>query len=363
MNTRIRIVARAGLAGVLAAAAVLALPARATAQYFGRNKVQYESFDFRTIHTPHFDLLFYPAESVATADAARMAERWYARHSATMHDQFSRRSIVLYADAPDFQQTNVVGGFISQGTGGVTEGLQSRVVLPFTGVYAEDDHVLGHELVHVFQYDIAGRSKTGMAGIERLPLWLIEGMAEYLSLGRDDPNTAMWLRDAVLRKDFPSIKQLTTDPRYFPYRYGEALWAYIGGRWGDDVIPVLYRAAIERGWEQALTSVLGVSSDSLSRQWRDATAAAYLPATTGRTTADSVGVRLLRPTKSERGDMDVAPALSPDGKYVAFYTSRGLFNIDLYVADAQTGKIVKKLTGPNSDPHFDAINFINSSGS
>ncbi|HEU4642047.1 MAG TPA: BamA/TamA family outer membrane protein [Gemmatimonadaceae bacterium] len=362
MNTRIHTVASVGLTGVLATAALLAMPARAAAQYFGRNKVQYETFDFRTMRTQHFDMLYYPAESLATADAARMAERWYARHSATMHAQFSRRSIVLYADAPDFQQTNVVGGFISQGTGGVTEGLQSRVVLPFTGVYAEDDHVLGHEMVHVFQYDIAGQSKTGMAGLDRLPLWLIEGMAEYLSLGRNDPNTAMWLRDAVLHKHFPTIKQLSTDPRFFPYRYGEALWAYIGGRWGDDVIPVLYRAAIERGWEESLRSVLGVSSDTLSRQWRDATAAAYLPTTTGRSFPDSVGTELLRPTKSEQGDMDVAPALSPDGKYVAFYTSRGLFSIDLYVADAETGKIVKKLTGPNSDQHFDAISFINSSG-
>jgi len=61
--------------------------------------------------------------------------------------------------------------------------------------------------------------------------------------------------------------------------------------------------------------------------------------------------------------MDVSPALSPNGKYLAFLTTRGLLNIDLYVADAQTGQIVKKLTGPNTDQHFDAISFINSSGS
>ena len=33
-----------------------------------------------------------------------------------------------------------------------------------------------------------------------------------------------------------------------------------------------------------------------------------------------------------------------------------------HVADATTGKIVKKLTSPNSDSHFDAISFINSAG-
>ncbi|HEY9516794.1 MAG TPA: hypothetical protein VIQ74_14045, partial [Gemmatimonadaceae bacterium] len=346
----------------LAGTAVTAVPEGAAAQYFGRNKVQYEKFDFRAMHTAHFDLYYYPAESLAVADAARMAERWYTRHNAALGDEFERRSLVLYADAPDFQQTNVIGGFISQGTGGVTEGLRSRVVLPFTGVYKDNDHVLGHELVHVFQYDIAGRMQgSGMAGLSRMPLWLIEGMAEYLSIGREDPNTAMWMRDAAVRNDLPTLKQLSTDPRYFPYRYGQALWAYIGGRWGDAVIPVLYRAALRTGWEQSLRGVLGISSDTLSAQWLTALRAQYLPLEPGRTLPDSTGERILKAV-TDPGAMDIAPALSPDGRHVAFFTSRALLSTELYVADVETGKIVKKLTSPNTDSHFDAISFINSSG-
>ena len=37
------------------------------AQYFGRNKVQYESFDFRVLKTEHFDIYFYPPEEAAAA--------------------------------------------------------------------------------------------------------------------------------------------------------------------------------------------------------------------------------------------------------------------------------------------------------
>ena len=353
-----------GVAGLaLLIAGLLAAATPAAAQYFGRNKVQYQDFKFREMHTKHFDLFYYPPESLAVVDAGRMAERWYARHSQTMNDTFDKRSIILYADAPDFQQTNVVGGFISQGTGGVTEGLRSRVVLPFTGNYADDDHVIGHELVHVFQYDIAGKMKGGgLASMNRLPLWLIEGMAEYLSIGRDDPNTAMWLRDAAIRNDLPTIKKLSTDPRYFPYRYGEALWAYIGGRWGDEIIPQLYRSSLQLGWEGGVRRTLGITGDTLSAQWLAAIKEAYLPLVKGRTVPDSLGVRLLRPG-SKYGDMDVSPSLSPDGKYVAFITSRGLLDMELYVADASTGKIVKKLTSPNSDAHFDALSFISASGS
>src|ERR671917_2559943 len=167
-----RLAARA--AALLGVAAALAAPAPAAAQYFGRNKVQYETFDFRVLRTPRFDIHYYPAESVVVADAARQAERWYGRLSQIMRDTFRLRPLIFYADHPDFQQTNVVGGFISQGTGGVTEGLRSRVVMPFTGVYADNDHVLGHELVHVFQYDISDSVLSAPGprgrGINALPL-------------------------------------------------------------------------------------------------------------------------------------------------------------------------------------------------
>src|SRR6185503_20001012 len=128
----------------------------------------------------------------------------------------------------------------------VTEPLRRRIVLPLGGPLADTDHVIGHELVHAFQFDITtpipnggNRNSSGQNGAERLPLWFIEGMAEYLSIGPVDPNTAMWLRDAVRQKDgkdsLPSINDLD-NPKYFPYRWGQAFWAYVAGRYGDDAL-------------------------------------------------------------------------------------------------------------------------------
>ena len=335
---------------------------RAAAQeYFGRNKVQYETFNWKILKSEHFDNFFYPPESTIVRDAGRQAERWYARHSDTFRHAFDRKSLVFYADHPDFEQTNVVGEALEEGTGGVTESNRTRVIMPFTGIYADNDHVLGHELVHVFQYNIAeGTPGGGLLRLDALPLWLIEGMAEYFSLGREDPLTAMWMRDAVMGDKFPTIKQLTTDPRFFPYRYGQALWAYVGGRWGDRAIVDVYRTALRLGWDAALVRVLGESQDSLSKDWAAANRAMYLPALAGRTHPDSVGTKLVSLQRS--GDYNLAPTISPDGKLFAFFSSRNLFSIDLFVGDATTGKVIKKLGGPSSDPHFDAISFINSAG-
>ena len=351
------------LAALLLALSVTAIPTSASAQYFGRNKVQYETFDFRILKTPHYDIHFYPEEADAVEDAARMGERWYERLARLFQHEFEQpKPIILYADHPDFQQTNTLSGRLSEGTGGVTESLKNRVIMPMTGSYPDTDHVLGHELVHAFQYNIAeGRSGAGIRGMGLLPLWFIEGMAEYLSSGREAPLTAMWLRDAIRREDLPTIRQMTTDSRFFPYRFGQALWAYIGGHYGDDKIVDVYRRALRVGVEPALAQVLETSSDSLSVAWREAVEAEYLPLMAGRQAPGEAGALLLAPSTGA-GRQNVSPSVSPDGSLVAFLSEKDLFGIDLFVADARTGEIQKTLVSANSDPHFDALRFIDSAG-
>ncbi len=121
---------------------LLSVPGSLAAQYFGRNKVQYTNFDFKVIQTEHFDVYYYDRERVAALDAARMAERGYARLSKVLNHEFKeRKPIILYASGSDFQQTNAteVG---SEATGGVTDFARNRAVMPFSGAYADFEHVL-----------------------------------------------------------------------------------------------------------------------------------------------------------------------------------------------------------------------------
>jgi Tol biopolymer transport system component len=335
----------------------------ASAQYFGQNKVQYEQFNFKTFETNQFDIYFYPSERQAVEDAARMAERWYDRHSRTFLREFQKRKpLIFYANSPDFQQTNAVQGQLGQGTGGVTESIKERVIMPLTGSYAETDHVLGHELVHSFQYDIALRKNNEGFSLRDMPLWFIEGMAEYLSVGRTDSHTAMWMRDAALREDLPTIEQLTRSQEYFPYRYGQAYMAYIGGKYGDAAVTDLYKMSGRVGVDSAFVYTLGITADSLSAEWKQATRETFLPAAKERTPVDSIGKAVIGNPGGEY-QLNISPAVSPDGRYVAFISRRNLFNTNLFVADAETGEIVQQLEGTRSNPHFDALRFIDSAGS
>jgi hypothetical protein len=355
---------------LFAALAVLTLmPGAASAQYFGRNKVQYEKFDWKILKTDHFDIHYYPEEEAAVREAGRMAERWYGRLSQVFGRELAeRRSIILYSDQSDFQQTTVVGGILGEGTGGVTEGLRSRVVLPFTGDFEDTDHVLGHELVHVFQYDILQDRTRRQQGVRNdyarvnLPLWFIEGLAEYLSLGRYAPQTAMYLRDALARDALPDVERLSRDPRLFPYRWGHAYWGYVGGRYGDLVIGRLFARATQIGIETAMQESLGTDLKQFSTDWKAAIRDNYGPVIEARQAPAAAGKRLL-PRETKTIDTYVAPVLSPDGSQVAFFSTRGLFSFDLYVADARTGEIQGKILSEDADPHLDSLRFLDSAGS
>jgi Tol biopolymer transport system component len=339
---------------------LMAVPAVARAQYFGQNKVQHRNLEFLVLESEHFDIYYYAEEAEAAARVARMAERWYARLSTVLGVPLTgRQPLVLYASHPEFSQTNVIEGFIGEGTGGVTEGARRRIVLPLAATLADTDHVLGHELVHAFQYDILGRN----AGF--VPLWLIEGMAEYLSLGTRHPHTAMWLRDAAYANELPDLGDLN-DPRYFPYRFGHAFWAYVGGRYGDRIagafLTTLSPAGETMDPVHAVELVTGAKQDELVEAWHRSIREIYDIAEGAERPAGPGPAQVVISERTGSGSVNVGPALNPSGRWVAFLSERDRLSIDLYVADAATGKIVHRLTSTATDPHFESLQFLASAG-
>jgi Tol biopolymer transport system component len=349
----------------LAAAVLVVSQTSVLAQtgYFGQNRVQYQTFQFRVLPTQHFDIYYYPEKEEAARMAARMAERWYARLSKLLnHELRGRQPLILYAANPHFWQTTTLMGGVGEGTGGVTEAFKRRIVLPFAGPLEATDHVLGHELVHAFQFDMTGTNiSANMPGALGLPLWFIEGMAEYLSIGPEDPHTSMWMREAARREALPTIDQLNRG-RYFPYRYGHSLWAFIGGRYGDEVVGDVLRASLGGGgYRDGFAQILGLTTEELSKQWHDALFEAYRPvAQMTQMPADAARPLITRERRG--GEINVGPEISPDGTKLLFFSERDLFSIDLFVADARTGEIIRKITDTATDPHYESLQFLSSAG-
>ncbi|MEO5589684.1 MAG: hypothetical protein ABIS03_08870, partial [Gemmatimonadaceae bacterium] len=299
-------------------------------------------------------------------DAARMAERSYERLSKVLGHQFrEKKPIIIFSSRADFGQNNVTGD-LGEGTGGVTEGARHRLILPFTGDLGSFEHVLAHEMVHEFQYDVFARGKAGanLATLERInpPLWVMEGMAEYLSIGPSHPLTAGWLRDAAISGNIPTIQQMTERPdKYFPYRFGESFWQYLGERWGDAAIGEILRNTPTLGVERAFQRELGMSLTDIGSAWREKVQSQYLPAASTYQRPQAFAQPLLTPKISE-GQIFLAPVLSNDGKYIAFLSNgnqkRGELFIDLWLGDARTGKRIKRLIKSTLDPDFEELRLL-----
>ncbi|UCG85100.1 MAG: PD40 domain-containing protein [Gemmatimonadota bacterium] len=374
-----RLTKRLTLLATLAGAVGLGIAAQpAEAQYFGRNKVQYESFDFEVLKTEHFDIYYYPEVQVELA--ALMAERWYARLSRILnHDLSGRQALIVYAAHPHFQQSNAVLGTLDEATQGVTELLKRRIVLPFLGPLKETDHVIGHELVHAFQFDITGEGGgtlvSGIPGAARMPLWFVEGMAEYLSVGHVDSETSMWMRSLV-SQDVSVGAALESQP----YQYGQAIWAYIAGRWGDDVVGRLLKAVrATPSAGAAIQRVLRMSPDSLLAGWYEESrrhaeplvtqtehptgfAEPAAPAQLGEYRNGWPYGQPILGAATGSGRYNISPALSPDGNRVIYLSEKDLFAIEMFMADARTGEVQRKIVKSAVDPHFEGLQFVHSAG-
>ena len=172
----------------------------------------------------------------------------------------------------------------------------------------------------------------------------------------------MWLRDATRKEELPQIRNLDNG-EFFPYRWGQAVWAYIGGKYGDDLVGQIYRSAVRGGDPiEALKQATLIEEKELSTNWHAAIREQYAPVMQVSARAHTFGRSLTSSDKSKMAT-NVSPSISPDGRHIVFFSSRDLFSIDLYLADANTGRIVRKLVDTALNSHFTSLQFIGSAGS
>lgn len=328
---------------------------------FGKNKVQYKSFEWSVIKTEHFDVHFYEEERKFAMDAAEIAERSYAYLSEILDYKFKKKiPLLLYASHNDFQQTNAIQGFISEGTQGVTESLKGRMILPITGSYKEFTHVLTHEMVHAFQFAIlVADSPADLVRRFNPPLWFIEGMAEYLSAGMDNI-TRMWMRDAVLNSTLLSIPEMNQVFDIRVYRMGQAIWYYVGERYGREVVGRIFKTARATGdINRAFKAHTGLDLVELSKRWQDDARTRYLPKDVLLDKPGEVAEQVTFKT-SEYSNINIAPAISPDGNQLAYVGDKN-FVLNIFLKDLGSDKDPKKIVESGSSESYHSLRYFDTS--
>ena len=330
-------------------------------------KVNWETIEWQVLRGERFDIYFPQGYNHLAQITLQYAEEANILISRKLHHHLSSVTpIFVYPSHGHFQSTNIIPFAIDEGTGGFTERIKRRVVVPYLGSNDEYRHVVTHELVHAFQYDILLGStySTGLtisAGGQP-PLWFVEGMAEYLSLGWDS-TVDMQMRDAVLTDTLPTLEMMTeyrVVTGFIFYKGGQSVCRYINDTYGEGKIGEILRdLRDQKGIEEAIKTNLGVTFSELDQGWRRWLKRLYF-STVNKKFDDEEGPLLTRHL-DDQSMINLHPAISPDATKVAYLTARGFYPV-LVMRDI---KDVKKelnysLKAPK-DPTDDEILLVRSS--
>lgn len=324
---------------------------------FGKNKVQYKQFHWSFIQTDHFDIYFYQGGQQIANFTAAAAESAYASIRKNFRYQINNRiPIMVYNSHNDFQQTNVIGEYMEEGIGGVTELFKNRVVLPFEGSYRQFRHVIHHELVHAVLNDMfyGGSIQSIISNNIRLqlPMWFNEGLAEYEALKWDN-NSDMFMRDATIYTYLPPIDYLGG---YFAYRGGQSVWFYIANKYGDQKIAdILNRIKGARSVDQGFKSSIGLSVSELSERWQKEQKILYWPDIAKREDPEDFANRLTKHVK-DNNFYNTSPSISPQGDKIAFISDRNDY-MDVFIMSTIDNK-VKKLIDGQQTKNFEELHLL-----
>lgn len=200
----------------------------------GKNKVRYDRFEWRTYRTPHFVISYYDRVEPSLEKLASYAESSYDELAHKLNYQIDKPiPLIAYATHAEFEQTNVIVGFIPEGVGAFATPVRNRMVLPIDLDDRELQGLIQHELTHIFQYEIFFGGRRGRMIYARPPLWFMEGMASYF--GDDETSRdEMYMRDASMADQVPSIANPPTG--FLAYRFGHKVFEFIESEWGEDAV-------------------------------------------------------------------------------------------------------------------------------
>lgn len=315
-------------------------------QYFGQNKIQYKDFHFHVLKTEHFNIYFSQGGEGIAAFAEQVLEDGYEMLSEDLGVEIDFTiPVIIYNSPNDFSQTNITLQLIEEAVGGFTEILKNRMVVPYTGDYEEFRHVLVHELTHVFQFAIFFSSKMGalFSGdvFYSVPLWVMEGHCEYMSLGWD-LNTDIFMRDLVMNNNMIPLSVLERYGGFIIYKEGQAFYKYIADKYGQQKIgEFIHLVKAKKSLKATFLTLFGVTIDDFDDQFTRYFQMKYWPKIDLQDNFDKFA-RIVYDHKKTNSLYNTSTAISCKGDKIAFISDRSGV-AELIIISSIDGQVLKKL--------------------
>lgn len=303
---------------------------------FGKNRVQYDDFEWQFYRFDKFETYFYTGGKDLAQHTAR-----YANYKIPQMEKYldfyndERLQFIIYNKQSHFRQSNIgLASNENYNIGGVTNIVGSKVFIYFEGDYARFNQQIdaGIYKVLIYQMIFGGnwREVLRNSALLHLPDWYISGLISYLS-DADNPYINTRIKDGILNEDFKRFNGLDNEEAQIA---GHAMWEYIAKTYGKNVISnILYMTRMSRNIDDGFLYVLGISFEDLYQDWLKHYKGSY------KNEASKPGLDL-----SEKSEIKVRKdrkyqnlKLDPKAKYLA-YNSNKLGQYKIYIYDIEKDK-------------------------
>jgi len=303
-------------------------------QPFGKNRMQYEEFNWQKLEFDDYTIFFYGKGknlAVYTAKTANQTisevERFF-----DFPVRSERLQFVVYEKLEHFRQSNVgIPETDESNIGGVTQIAGNKIFVYFNGdlndLRRQVRKGVSEVLIAQMLFGDNWREMIKNSTLLNFPDWYVDGLTWYATepwnVNADDR-----LRDIVLGgryKNFNRLKGLDSEIA------GRSLWYYIGETYGSKVIPnIMYMARVSRNVESGFLFVLGISMTSLLEDAHDYFVHRYEQDAEGaQEFSDFVKVK----TKKSVDYSELKS--SNDGKYLA-YVSNNMSKTKFWILNTET---------------------------
>jgi len=224
---------------------------------FGKNRVQYQKFNWKFYQTENFNTYFSQDGLALGKYVAQVAEEELSGIEEFVEYGLQRRAnIVVYNNFDEFQQSNIGLGIDWQNTGGVTKLVNNKIILFFDGNHENLKRQVRQGIAKVLVDNVLFGDDLGEFAANQalldLPLWLTDGYiayaAENWSAQLDDD-----LKSALLSGRYNNFYQFAHEK---PLLAGHAFWRWVGDKYGKNKTTyMLYLARIYRNLNAACNRV------------------------------------------------------------------------------------------------------------
>lgn len=326
---------------VVLAAQTSAVAQRAN-EVFGKNRIQYRTFDWLYLSGENFDVYYYDGRRAIATEALTYLEAEFDRITDLIgYAPYFKTRVFLYNSLADQRQSNVGLNRNQFNINGEIEFVKPYIEVSHLGTAQEFKQELlfkvSNLMVNEMMYGGNLKEMFQSALLMNLAEWFVGGAAEYVARGwtseMDD-----YIREIVRTKRMNKISKLTGHEAAL---VGQSFWNFVAEKYGKSSISnILNYTRITRNEEKSILITLGVSYKQILKEWQQ-----YYSQM-----EQQVSQSYMSPVDTTRVNLRHNPTteyttikLSPDGQYLAYAENdRGRYIVK--VRAISTGKETTILT-------------------